>query len=131
MKVEGLGWLGIRTERFEETVGLFRDVMGLEVTRQEPDVVGFKLIDGTEMEVWRPEDEFHSFFGTGPVVGFRVDDVARARSRMEVEGVEFLTPIQRTETVAWSHFRGTDGNVYEIIGRVGSGPSNGPPFDVS
>jgi catechol 2,3-dioxygenase-like lactoylglutathione lyase family enzyme len=131
MKVEGLGWLGIRTERFEETVGLFRDVMGLEVTRQERDVVGFKLIDGTEMEVWRPEDEFHSFFGTGPVVGFRVDDVARARSRMEVEGVEFLTPIQRTETDDWSHFRGTDGNDYEIIGRVGSGHFNGPPFDVS
>jgi catechol 2,3-dioxygenase-like lactoylglutathione lyase family enzyme len=100
MKVEGLGWLGIRTERFEETVGLFRDVMGLEVIRQDPDVVGFEFSDGTEMEVWRPEDEFHSFFGTGPVVGFRVDDVARARSRMEAQGVEFLTPIQRTETVA-------------------------------
>jgi catechol 2,3-dioxygenase-like lactoylglutathione lyase family enzyme len=126
MKVEGLGWLGIRTERFEETVGLFRDVMGLEVIRQDPDVVRFKFSDGTEMEVWRPEDEFHSFFGTGPVVGFRVDDVARARSRMEAQGVEFLTPIQRTETVAWSHFRGPDGNVYEIIGRVGSTPSYPP-----
>jgi hypothetical protein len=30
MEVTGLGWLGVRTERFEETVRFFRDVMGLE-----------------------------------------------------------------------------------------------------
>jgi len=103
MEVRGLGWVGIRTERFEETVGLFRDVMGLEVIRQERNVVGFEFSDGAEMEVWRPEDEFHSFFGTGPVVGFRVDNFEEARARMEAEGVEFLTPTQWSETVAWSH----------------------------
>jgi hypothetical protein len=26
----GLGWLGVRTERFEETVQFFRNVMGLQ-----------------------------------------------------------------------------------------------------
>ena len=117
MKVEGLGWLGIRTERFEETARFFREVMGLEVTRSERDVVGFAFPDGTEMEVWRPEDEFHSFFGAGPVVGFRVDDVEASRAEMEAAGVEFLGPIQRSEGAAWSHFRGPDGNVYEVIGR--------------
>ena len=117
MEVRGLGWVGIRTERFEETVGLFRDVMGLKVIRQERNVVGFEFSDGAEMEVWRPEDEFHSFFGTGPVVGFRVDNFEEAQARMEAEGVEFLTPTQWSETVAWSHFRGPDGNVYEIIAR--------------
>jgi len=61
--------LGIRTERFEETARFFREVMGLEETRRERDVVGFAFPDGAEMEVWRPEDEFHSFFGAGPVVG--------------------------------------------------------------
>ena len=30
MKVEGLGWLGIRTEGFEETARFFREVMDLE-----------------------------------------------------------------------------------------------------
>ena len=89
MKVEGLGWLGIRTERFEETARFFRDLMGLEETRRERDVVGFAFPDGTEMEVWRPEDEFHSFFGSGPVVGLRVDDAeeAKARAEMEAAGV--------------------------------------------
>ncbi len=118
VKVEGLGWLGIRTERFEETARFFREVMGLEETRRERDVVGFAFPDGAEMEVWRPEDEFHSFFGTGPVVGLRVDDVEEARAAMEAAGVEFLGPVQRSEgAAAWSHFRGPDGNVYEIIAR--------------
>ena len=109
MKVEGLGWLGIRTERFEETARFFQEVMGLEETRRERDVVGFAFPDGAEMEVWRPEDEFHSFFGAGPVVGFRVDGVGAARAEMEAAGVEFLGQSQRSEGAAWSHFRGPDG----------------------
>ncbi len=67
MKAEGLGWLGIRTQRFEETARFFREVMGLEETRRERDVVGFAFPDGTEMEVWGPEDGSHSFFGAGAV----------------------------------------------------------------
>ena len=106
MEVRGLGWVGIRTGRLEETVELFRDVMGLEVIRQERNVVGFRFSDGAEIEVWRPDDEFYTFFGTGPVVGFRVNDFNQARARMEAEGVEFLTLTQCSEAVAWSHFRG-------------------------
>ena len=117
VEVKGLGWLGIRTARFEETLRLFRDVMNLEIVRQEYDMVGFSFPDGTEMEVWRPEDDFHSFFTTGPVVGFRVDDVEQARARMEAIGIEFFGPVQRSEGASWTHFRGPDGNVYEIIGR--------------
>ncbi len=117
MKLTGLGWLGVRTEKFEETVRFFRDVGGLQQIRRERNVAGFAFPDGTELEVWRPEDEFHAFFGTGPVVGFRVEDFEDARARMEAEGVEFLGPVQRSEEASWVHFRGPDGNVYEIIGR--------------
>src|SRR5215207_6085804 len=126
MGVEGLVWLGIRTERFEETGRFFRQVMGLEEIRRERNVVGFAFPDGTEMEVWSPEDDFHAFFGTGPVVGFRVDDVAETRARMETEGVEFLGPLQRSDEVDWSHFRGPDGNIYEIIGRCSTDRPLGP-----
>jgi hypothetical protein len=58
VEVKGFGWLGIRTAYFEQTVALFRDVMNLEVIREEHDVVGLRFPDGTEMEVWRPSDEF-------------------------------------------------------------------------
>ncbi len=92
-------------------------MMGLEKTRRERDVVGFAFPDGAEMEVWRPEDVFHSFFGAGPLVGLRIDDVEAACAAMEAAGVEFLGPVQRSEGAAWSHFRGPDGNVYKIIAR--------------
>jgi hypothetical protein len=51
MEVRGLGWLGIRTRRFEETANFFREVMGPETVRQERDVVGFRFPDDAEMEV--------------------------------------------------------------------------------
>ena len=101
----------------ENTVRFFRGVMGLEATRTERDVVGFVFPDGTEMEMWRPEDEFHSSFGAGPVVGFRAGDVEAARARMEATGVEFPGPVQRQEGAARGHFRGPYGNVYGIIRR--------------
>lgn len=114
VEVKGFGWLGIRTAYFEQTVALFRDVMNLEVIREEHDVVGLRFSDGTEMEVWRPSDDFHSFFTTGPVVGFRVDDAEQARARMEAADIEFIGPVQHSEDATWTHFRGPDGNIYEI-----------------
>ncbi len=50
-------------------------------------------------------------------MGFRVDDVRAARAEMEAAGVEFLGPVQRPEGATWNHFRGPNGNVYEIIAR--------------
>jgi len=117
MKVLGLAWLGLRTDKFDETVSLIRNVMGLEVVRDEPAVVGFRMHEQAAMEVYRPDDEFHAFFTTGPVVGFLVDDVDQARAEMEAAGIEFIGPIQRSPASNWNHFRAPDGTVFEIISR--------------
>ena len=90
MDVKGLSWLGLRTTQFEEMVTFFRDVMGMQPIRDEPEIVGFQMIDGTQMELYRPEEEFHAFFTTGPVVAFRVENVEAARTTMEAAGIEFL-----------------------------------------
>jgi catechol 2,3-dioxygenase-like lactoylglutathione lyase family enzyme len=117
MKVKGLVWLGLRTDKFEETIKLFRDVMGMEQVRDEPEIVGLKMADGTEMEIYRPEEDFHSFFTSGPVVAFLVDDVDEARATMEAAGIEFIGPIQHAGGTSWNHFRGPDGAVFEILSR--------------
>ncbi len=52
MKVHGLAWLGLRTPQFEETVKFFRDVMGMEQIRDEPQIAGFQMTDATQMEVY-------------------------------------------------------------------------------
>jgi catechol 2,3-dioxygenase-like lactoylglutathione lyase family enzyme len=117
MHVKGLSWLGLRTTQFEKMVTFFRDVMGLQPIRDEPEIAGFQLIDGTQMELYRPQEEFHAFFTTGPVVAFRVDDVDAARTTMEAAGIEFIGPIQHAGKTSWNHFRAPDGTVFEILSK--------------
>jgi hypothetical protein len=45
------GDFGIRTDRFEETVALSRDVLTIPVTRKTDGLVRFRLADGTTLEL--------------------------------------------------------------------------------
>jgi catechol 2,3-dioxygenase-like lactoylglutathione lyase family enzyme len=118
MHVKGLIWLGLRTAQFEEMVKFFRDVMGMQPIRDEPELAGFQLTNDTQVELYRPDEEFHTFFTTGPVVAFQVDDVDAARATMEAAGIEFIGPIQRAGKTSWNHFRAPDGTVFEILSRA-------------
>ena len=117
MQIKDLEWLGVRTTEFDQTVTFFKEVMGLKMTRKSPSFAWFELPNGKEIEVFSPQDEDHTFFKSGPVVGFLVDDIEEARRNMEAAGIEFIGPIQHSERNGWSHFRGPDGNIYEIISR--------------
>jgi catechol 2,3-dioxygenase-like lactoylglutathione lyase family enzyme len=116
MTVSKVGFVGIRTDRLDETVALFRDVLGLSVDRRTDDQVGFKLGDGTVLELYNPANEFHSFFTTGPVVAFKVDNFDVARRAMLAAGVKFIGDVQHADGVSWQHFHGPDGTVLEILG---------------
>jgi catechol 2,3-dioxygenase-like lactoylglutathione lyase family enzyme len=113
---DGVGFVGIRTDRFEETVRLFGELLGLATLRSEPTAHWFRLGERAELQVYADSDPDHAFFLTGPVVGLSVPDVGAARGRLEAAGVEMLTEIERTETAAWCHFRAPDGTVLELIG---------------
>ena len=117
MQVRSLAWLGVRTEHYAAMKHFFTATMGLETTREEGELLGLRLADGTEMELFGPGDDFHDFFITGPVVAFLVDDVDRARAEMEATGIEFIGPIQRDGATSWNHFRAPDGTIFEIISR--------------
>ena len=116
MTVRGIGFVGMRSEYFDETVRLFRDVIGVPMTRQEDGLVGFTLGDGTPLELYGPEEEFHDFFTTGPVVGFKVDDFDKTRTAMIAAGVTFIGEPQHADGTSWQHFYCPDGTVAEIIG---------------
>jgi catechol 2,3-dioxygenase-like lactoylglutathione lyase family enzyme len=115
VKAKALAWLGTRTDRHEEMVRFLQDVLGLELRHKGKDFAILELENGTHVEVFGPAEEEHRFFTTGPVVGFKVDDVKAARAEMEAAGIEFLDPdVQTWEGSSWTHFRGPDGNVYQI-----------------
>jgi catechol 2,3-dioxygenase-like lactoylglutathione lyase family enzyme len=116
MTVLKVDFVGIRTNRLDETVALFRDVLGVQVARETDDSVRFRLADNTILELYGPGDEFHAFFATGPVVAFRVEDFAIARQTMVSAGIEFIGEIQTADGVSWQHFTSPDGTILELIG---------------
>ena len=123
MTVLKVDFVGIRSDRLDETVALFRDVLGVSVDRQTDDLVAFKLADGTVLELYGPANGFHSFFTTGPVVAFRVDNFDVARRAMLAAGVKFIGDLQHADGVSWQHFYCPDGTVLEISGtRQGTNP---------
>jgi catechol 2,3-dioxygenase-like lactoylglutathione lyase family enzyme len=123
MVVKGIGFVGIRSERSDEMVKLCRDLLGMPLVREGDGVAGFSLADGTVLEVYGPQEAFHAFFNTGPVVGFRVDDFDATRSRMIAAGVSFVGVAQHRNGESWQHFHCPDGTIAEIIG-PGAPPSD-------
>ena len=114
MKVKALVWLGVKTPHFDTMTALFK-VMGLETYHEDGLSSRFRLANQTEVHVYSSADPDHDFFGSGPVVGFLVDDLENAKTEMEAAGVTFVGPVQRSETHSWNHFYGPDGNVYELM----------------
>lgn len=117
MQVLGIAWIGVWTEQAVALRTLFGDVMGMAATKDEADAGWFQLADGVRVDVYGGGDDWHRFFGTAPAVGFLVDDAIAARTEMESAGVVFLTETQTEDGATWAHFRGPDGNVYEILSR--------------
>jgi catechol 2,3-dioxygenase-like lactoylglutathione lyase family enzyme len=115
VQVRGLGWLGARTYEFEPMVAFLKDVLGLRAVIDELGFAVFQLPNGDTVEVFGGDDDHHAYFTTGPVAGFRVDDVAAAQAEMEAKGIEFFGRPESADGYAWSHFRAPDGNVYEIM----------------
>jgi hypothetical protein len=114
LNVHGIAWLGVRTERRRETAEFFGQVLGIPEGPHRPGVSVFKLPNGDTIEVFDPDDPEHAHFTTGPVAGFLVADVEVARAELERAGVELIGPVGRAGGMAWAHFRGPDGNVYEL-----------------
>jgi hypothetical protein len=82
VKALGPTWLGVSTDDFEGPVTFLRDVLGLAVAREDEDFAILRLTNGEAVEVFGPTLRDAKQFATGPVVGFRVDDVRRAREEM-------------------------------------------------
>ncbi len=115
MKVNGIAWLGVRTEKLDEMSELFEDVFGAELVAERDGFRAYDLQNGDTLELFSNEYATHKHFTTGPVAGFLVNDIFEARKEMEARGIEFIEDIAGDpQTSQWAHFRGPDGNVYEL-----------------
>jgi len=60
---------------------------------------------------WIPPYAVIPAFDTGPVIGFAARDLPAAVAELQAAGIELLGEAGPT----WQHFRGPDGNVYELV----------------
>jgi catechol 2,3-dioxygenase-like lactoylglutathione lyase family enzyme len=111
MDITGLGWCGTRTDRSEELARFYEHTLGLRLVHTEPDFWVFELPDGRHVEVFGSGYPGKEHFGDGPVIGFAVRDLPVAVEELSRAGVELLGE----PGPAWQHFRGPDGNIYELV----------------
>jgi catechol 2,3-dioxygenase-like lactoylglutathione lyase family enzyme len=111
MEIPGLGWCGTRTGRATELAQFYEHVLGLRLVHTETDFWVFELPDGRNVEVFGSGYPGKKPFTTGPVVGFAVRDLPAPVEELRRAGVELLGEPGPT----WQHFRGPDGNVYELV----------------
>jgi hypothetical protein len=116
MRVKGIVWLGMRTERFDEMRDFFLEITGV-APRDDPGLAVFDLASRDRIEVF--DTTAGESYMDAPVVGFLVEDVAVARAELESRGIEFIGPIRTGAGSSWSHFRAPDGNVYELTALPG------------
>lgn len=122
MKVQGVGWVGIRTDKIDEMVNLFENVLKMPLEERNPGLAVFRLPSGALVDVFGPPaeggekmDALSKHFTTGPVPGFWVEDVAEGRRLLEAAGIELLGEMNRWGEYYSQHFRAPDGTVYEIF----------------
>jgi catechol 2,3-dioxygenase-like lactoylglutathione lyase family enzyme len=120
MRITGLGWVGTRTPAAPELARFYADVLGLPLVHSEPDFWVFETPDHRHVEVFGPAYPGKEHFLTGPVAGFAVDDLPTAVEELRRAGVELLGEAGPS----WQHFRGPDGNVYELVAEPGILPAS-------
>ena len=111
MDVTGLGWCGTRAEHDEQLAHFYEHVLGLRSEHAEPGLRVFGLLDGRHVEVFGPLYPGREHFDSGPALGLAVRDLPAAGDELRSAGIELLGEPGPT----WQHFRGPDGNVYELV----------------
>jgi len=129
MKVLRVSFVGTRTQHFDATQAMFRDVLGMEVAFSNPGWAGFTLPSGPRdlVEIFGPDmtDErvAPTAFETGVLIAFAVDDIVSARAELAAAAVELVGDIvwardliggDGSDRWGWFFFRAPDGNIYVI-----------------
>ena len=109
--VTGTDFICVPTKDFEKAVAFYRDVVGLQESKQWGDMPGREFETGSLTIAVMQSDGFGLEFAphTHPIA-FRVDDVHAARKELEDRGVEFEADTVDSGVCHMAYFRDPDGN---------------------
>ena len=114
MNVKAIVWTGVQTDRFEEMRAFLGALFGVPPPITDDGFALWDLPSGDLVELFAPGSK--PAFGSGPVVGFLVEDLAAARREVEAAGAEIVGGYGPNEDGYEAvHFRAPDGNVYELV----------------
>ena len=122
MRVLGISWVGVAVADVETLRPFFRDVLGLDVVTEQRAMVKLVTEDGDAVELFgrggpQPPEQFAT---NRIVVGFLVEDIVAARRELQDAGIELIGDLHEgSHDYRWQHFRGPDGNVYELCSDPG------------
>ena len=113
MRINGITFVGTRTDARPAMAEFVRDVLGLSpappAEGMEADV--FDLPDGSSFAVTPgvPHGE------EDRTIGFSVDDIDEARAALDASGVWVDDEVAENERYRYLHFRAPDGHLYELV----------------
>lgn len=113
MKVKGISWAGIGTDRYAETYRLFSQVLGLQLEAETEGQAIFRTETGQQVELFGREGRGKTL-NTPPTFAFEVDDVRAARTCLVAEGIETVGEIGSWNGHEWLYFRSPDGYLFEV-----------------
>lgn len=112
-RILGISWAGIGTDRYEENLRLFRDILGLPVEHTAQSQAILRVGGHQQLEI----------FGRGgpgkrrntpPTFAFEVDDFDAAYAALREAGVEIDGEPGEWNGHRWLYFRNADGYLFEI-----------------
>jgi catechol 2,3-dioxygenase-like lactoylglutathione lyase family enzyme len=118
VRLEGLRWLGITTDRPEAMIGFLHDVLGLHIEFEEPTTTELSLPTGDRVQVFAPGNPYHDRYRSQGVVPlFEVEDVRAAMRDLEEAGLE-VGDLDSDATWEWIDVRAPDGRLYVLASRL-------------
>lgn len=121
MRINGLAWLGVSTERYEQTVDFFHHVLGMSIAFQEGSTVELAAQNGDKVQIFSPDHSYFKLFRGqhAPVVPlFEVDSLNDARAQLAGTEATIVGEEESDTGWKWIHVCGPDGNIYEFAERL-------------
>jgi catechol 2,3-dioxygenase-like lactoylglutathione lyase family enzyme len=127
--VTGVDFICVPTQDFEKSVEFYRDVLGLQESKQWGEMPGKEFETGSLTIAIMQSDAFGLDFSShSHPIALQVDDVHAARAELEEKGIQFATDTIDSGVCHMAPFADPDGNGLMLHHRYA--PADAKPDDL-